>query len=397
MNSVTEEATAKKVLIVDDTPANIDVLKKTLEVKGYEISFAPSGEIALKVAPQFLPNIILLDIMMPGIDGFETCNQLKKIKSTQGIPVIFISAKHETQDIVKGFECGGADFVAKPFQKDEVLARVKTHIDLQILIKEKEHTEAIIKNYADELERSNKDLEDFAFIASHDLQAPLRRIQAFSSRFCENYEDQVDERGREYLARLEKSATKMQDLITNLLNYSRVSRRKRELKPVDLNIVVSDVLESLEIVCEKAQGKVEVESLPVLEADDFQMRQLFQNLISNGLKFHKKGVPPVVRIQSQYLPDKQSWQISVKDNGIGFDEKYLDRIFKPFERLQGSTEYEGTGIGTAISEKIVQTHSGTITARSRVGEGSEFIVCLPERQGTQNTQSKEDPKKQPAP
>ena len=228
--------------------------------------------------------------------------------------------------------------------------------------------------YTGRLEESNRALQDFASIASHDLHEPLRKVVAFSDRLKARCGASMDETARDYLERMRSATHRMQGLLTSLLDYSRVATRTEPFIPLDLNQLLRDVLSDLEVRIEQTGGKVEVANLPTVEADPDQMRQVFQNLVSNGLKYVRKGESPLIRINSEC--DKILCRFFVKDNGIGFDEKHLDSVFKPFHRLHGRSEYEGTGMGLAICKKIVERHGGSITARSKPGRGSTFIVEL---------------------
>ncbi|MGA4643877.1 sensor histidine kinase [Limisphaera sp. 4302-co] len=252
-----------------------------------------------------------------------------------------------------------------------------------------------LRAFAAQLERSNRELQDFAYVASHDLQEPLRKIVVFGERLCERYAEAIPPEARDYLERMRRAAQRMQTLINDLLAFSRVTTRARPFEPVDLGQVLREVLGDLEARIEQAGAVVSVEPLPVLEADPLQMRQLFLNLLGNALKFRKPDVPPRVRVHAEPVHERRSdrgpesppeafYRISVEDNGIGFDEKYLDRIFNMFQRLHGRGEYEGSGIGLAIARKIVLRHGGHITARSRPGEGATFIVTLPVHQPASN-------------
>jgi PAS domain S-box-containing protein len=227
-----------------------------------------------------------------------------------------------------------------------------------------------------ELERSNRELQDFAFVASHDLQEPLRKIQAFGDLLHGQYAAALGEEGRDFLARMQNAARRMHVLINDLLAFSRVTTKAQPFAPVDLNRVAREVLEDLEARVRQTGGRVEVGPLPTVEADALQMRQLLQNLIGNALKFHRPGEPPAVAVRAEAVGDGHC-RLTVEDNGIGFDEKYLDRIFTPFQRLHARGEYEGTGMGLAVCRKIVERHGGQITARSRPGAGTTFIVTLP--------------------
>lgn len=247
-------------------------------------------------------------------------------------------------------------------------------------------SEERIKRFSEELKRSNKELESFAFMASHDLQEPLRKIAAFGERIKLGYQDILGEQGNDYLARTLRATHRMQALIHDLLQLSRVGTQGQSFKPVDLGQMTAEVLSNLEDYIADTGGKVIVEkvkglSLPVIEGDSTQLYQLLQNIVGNALKFHMNGVAPVVKIWAEREPDHVDyWQIFVQDNGIGFEEKNLARIFNPFERLRARSEYDGTGLGLAICQRIIMRHRGTITARSQPSQGTTFIVTLPEKQ-----------------
>ncbi|HEX6279856.1 MAG TPA: CHASE3 domain-containing protein [Pyrinomonadaceae bacterium] len=234
-----------------------------------------------------------------------------------------------------------------------------------------------------ELERSNRELQDFAFVASHDLQEPLRKIQAFGDRLSTVQGPKFDDQGRDYLERMQSAAERMHTLINDLLTFSRVTTKAQPFERTNLSKVANEVVDDLETTIEQAGGEVRIGKLPTIDADALQMRQLFQNLIANALKFRKPDTHPVVEVLGgDAAPgspdgDLDFAKVLIRDNGIGFDEKYLDRIFTPFQRLHGRNEYEGTGIGLAVCRKIVERHGGTLTAESKVGEGATFIVTLP--------------------
>jgi PAS domain S-box-containing protein len=240
--------------------------------------------------------------------------------------------------------------------------------------------ESQIKQYAAQLETSNRDLQDFAYIASHDLQEPLRKISAFGNRLAQMNQTTLDEKSFDYLNRMLNAAQRMQTLINDLLTLSRVSTRGQPFVRIDLNVKIQNVLGDLENQIEKTGGRVEVDHLPTIVADRVQMQQLFQNLISNGLKYHRADEPPVVHIYA-VKPDGQeraakTVTIVVEDNGIGFDQEYRDKIFQPFQRLHGRNNYEGTGMGLAICRRILERHGGSISAESKVGKGAKFILTF---------------------
>lgn len=236
-----------------------------------------------------------------------------------------------------------------------------------------------------ELTISNEELQQFAFIASHDLQEPLRKIKTFSERLQVTCKDFLNEQGLDYLQRIQNATLRMQTLIEGLLTLSRVTTKGQQFVAVNLAEIVQEVLSDLEIRIQQTGGRVEVGELPVIQGDPLQIRQLMQNLIVNSLKFHRQNQPPIIKIYGQFLNnnlDNKSTinsysQIIIEDNGIGFAEKYLDRIFNIFQRLHSRHEYEGTGIGLAICRKIVERHHGYITAKSQPDQGAKFIITLP--------------------
>src|SRR5579862_8840237 len=242
-------------------------------------------------------------------------------------------------------------------------------------------SEEKLRQLAAQLERSNRELADFAYVASHDLQEPLRKITVFGERLKELHAGLSPE-SADYLNRMQKAAGRMQVLINDLLAFSRVTTKAQPFTTVNLAETASGVMEDLEGRIELVKGRVEVGPLPVIDAEPLHMRQLLQNLIGNALKFRRPEEPPVVQVEARIIPDpdapeKKLCRLTVSDNGIGFDEKYLDRIFNAFQRLHTRNEYEGTGMGLAIVRKIALYHGGDITAKSKPGEGSTFILTIP--------------------
>jgi two-component system sensor kinase FixL len=261
-------------------------------------------------------------------------------------------------------------------------------------ISRRKRVEQSLRESSTKLAESNRELENYAAVAAHDLQEPLRKIQTFGERLQVSSGAAIGEQGRDYLGRIIDAAGRMRTLIHDLLELSRVSAKAAAFALVDLAKVSREVATDLERQLAQSGGRIEIGPLPTIEADALQMRQLLQNLIGNALKYRRADEPPVVKLSScctsptgASLATEPSadglCQITVDDNGIGFDEKYLDRIFNPFQRLHGRDQYEGSGIGLAICRRIVERHGGTITARSAPGQGSTFVVSLPLRQRLQ--------------
>ncbi len=289
---------------------------------------------------------------------------------------------------------------------EEDVRRARDELELRVdeRTEELRKVNASLQSFTAKLEQSNQALQDFASIASHDLQEPLRKVTSFGNLLKQQHGDSLGEQGKDFLNRMLNATERMQTLLKSLLDYSRVSSRAEPFKKIELSTLIDEVLSDLEVRIEKSGGKVELGELPAIHADPNQMRQLFQNLIGNALKFHKEGEPPIVRISCTPAGDighgagrgcgagagagpgpeptpeiAESVRIAIEDNGIGFDEKYLDRIFAPFQRLHGKSQYEGTGMGLAICKKIAERHGGSLTARSKPGEGATFVLTIPTR------------------
>lgn len=242
-----------------------------------------------------------------------------------------------------------------------------------------------LERYAVELQRSNRELQDFAFVASHDLQEPLRKIRSFGDRLVQKYSEQLGE-GTDYIRRMQLAAARMSRLIEDLLTFSRISSQAKKFEQVSLQGILDEVLEDLYVTIESKGAQIHADPLPTIEADPTQMHQLLQNLIGNAIKFVPLDRKPIIKIETRIiLPEEHNndsgwFQMQVTDNGIGFDEKFIDRIFTPFQRLHGKDEYPGTGIGLSICRRIVEHHHGAIQASSVVGQSATFIVRLPLQQ-----------------
>ena len=388
-----------KILIVDDNPNNLKILYTYLKNAGFEVLVAEDGKSGMEAVEHSHPELILLDVMMPGMDGFEVCRRLKRDRKTQEIPVIFLTALSETINKVMGFEVGGVDYITQPIENEEVVARVKTHLSMRrmrlALQKQNEHLQGEIERrkqvetrlqlsndnleetVADrtaELSSSNQDLEQFAYIASHDLRQPLRKIRMCTEYLSEDYAHCFDEQAESYMEYITKSVDRMYLLIDDLLTYSRVGQQDEAIVSIDLNTIVEECLEDFSLTIEEKQAKIDWDNLPTIQGNIREMRQLFQNLIGNSLKFTADKPP---RIKITVTPEQDYYLFSIEDNGIGIEPQYSDKIFKMFQRLHKSADYEGTGIGLAICQKIVTRRGGKIWVESQLEEGSNFYFTLP--------------------
>lgn len=399
------------ILIVDDKKENILPLKKILELHSLSVDSAESGEEALKKILKTNYSLIIMDVQMPGMDGFEVVETLAGSNRTKDIPVIFLSAVNKQKKFIsKGYESGGVDYITKPVDSDLLILKVKTFLKLfeqkqelknirDILSKEieirKEAEENLERKVAErtrelleknkELEFSNHELQQFTWVVSHDLKEPLRKIEIFTKIIKEKY--LIDEeKATDYANRTIGSAGRMAKLINDLMDYSRLSSSVLPEK-INLSDIVQEVLSDLEYLIDEKKATIKTNNFPEIIGVPTQLRQVFQNLIGNALKFSKTDEPPVIEITSEIIETKDFeskansngnfCRIEVKDNGIGFDEKYLDKIFVIFQSLNDRAAYEGTGIGLAIAKKIIEKHNGLITAESQIGIGSSFIIVLP--------------------
>lgn len=410
------------ILIVDDKYENLFSLKTLLQLYAYETDTAASGEEALKKILKNEYSVIILDVQMPDMDGYEVAEAISGLNKTRDIPIIFLSAVNiDKRFIAKGYDSGGVDYITKPFDNDLLLLKVRTFYrlyeqrkelklvedalrhEIEMRKKSQEEIEQInslleykVEERTRDLTQLNKDLENrnaelaqYAYLASHDLQEPLRKIITFIKIIDEKYLANIPEAKQE-MTKVITSSERMRNLINALLSYSKLSAVSF-FTIVNLNDVIKDALADLELTIKEKQAVIQVGALTELEAIPAQMRQLFQNLLSNALKFSKAAIPPEIKINSEPVDDLsldatpakngRYARIQVSDNGIGLDESYIDKIFVIFQRLHGRTQYEGTGIGLAIVKKIVEKHNGLIGVKSKEGEGATFTIVLPLKQG----------------
>lgn len=378
------------ILIVDDHLENLQILFSMLNDYGYEVRRVINGFQALNVVKSEPPDLILLDILMPEMDGYQLCKTLKANPSTANIPVIFLTALDDELDKLKAFEVGGIDYITKPFHMKEVMARIENQLTIQrqrrAIAEQNEQLKAqnirleqlnaeLIKLNS-KLEQSNQDLEQFAYIASHDLRSPLQTILGFAQILGQKYQECLDEKGKHYLDRIITGAERMNKLISSLLEYSRIGNKKLDFKPVDGNKMLAQVLESLQADIESSHAVIQLEQLPIFVGDEVQLEQLFQNLISNAIKYRHPEVTPQIKITVEPKVNFE-YLIGIHDNGIGISSEDFQRIFQVFQRLHNSEQYPGTGIGLAVCKKIIDNHGGRIWVESEANQGTSFYFTLP--------------------
>ena len=345
-----------------------------------EVLYAsPSTERVLGVDADELTGRNLFDILHPADE--------KRLRS--GAHQSMLEGTKYTQSLVRARRRSGEfvwlELASKPISRDD--GGVEHILSSARDVTERIEAEEQAARYRSELEKRNRELQDFAYVASHDLQEPLRKIRAFSDLLEEDYGDRLDEEALAYIDRVQDAAIRMSTLITDLLQFSRITTKGEPFSEVDLSDVVRGVISDLEIAVSESGAEIVVGELPTIEADPMQMRQLFQNLLSNALKFRQEEVQPVVHVSATVERNADArpsaaaeiCRITVSDNGIGFDSQYVDRIFSPFQRLHTRRQYDGTGMGLAICRRIAERHNGTISADSTPGEGSTFIIELPTR------------------
>lgn len=381
-----------KILVVDDTDVNREILANLLTEQGYTVHCASGGEQALEFVGSVLPDLILLDIRMPDMDGYEVCLRLKADERTRAIPIMFISILEDERDKVKGFQVGGVDYITKPFQAEEVLARVKCHLQIQELT---EHLEQKVKERTDEirrlnqelelrvrertamLEAANKELEGFSYSVSHDLRAPLRHIDGFLQLLKKNAETTIDDQSQYYMDAISDAALKMGRLLDDLLSFAKLGRHLPSFQKVALEALVRDILRELKANIVKREIDWRIGHLPVVKGDETMLRTVMVNLISNALKFTRTREKARIEIGS--IPNQTAEAVVfVLDNGVGFDMAYAGKLYGVFQRLHHEEEFEGTGIGLANVRRIITQHGGRTWAEGKPGQGATFYFALPQ-------------------
>ena len=365
------------LLLVDDIPANVSVLFDFLIEEGFRVLVSRDGKQAIQTAHTILPNLILLDVMMPGMDGFEVCEHLKSHEETKDIPIIFMTALTDVVDKVKGFQLGAADYITKPIQQEEVLARVTTHLRLCHLQKELQSNVGELQLQKTELEKRNQELDAFARTVAHDLKNPLTGIIGLTDSVvtaCSSVET-VNPKALERIRIVKQAGQKMLTIIEELLLFAGVSKQRDvPLEPLDMKSIVEQILHNrLNYMIENTQATISLpDTWPVAIGYAPWVEEVWANYISNGIKYG--GKPPILQLGAR--KEENRVRFWVKDNGMGISHEAQKRLFTPFTRLH-EEHAEGHGLGLSIVQQIVEKLNGQVGVESEVNTGSLFYFVLP--------------------
>jgi light-regulated signal transduction histidine kinase (bacteriophytochrome) len=357
------------ILIVDDHVENLVAMEALLEDEHFIIHKALSGNEALGLMLETSFAVVILDVQMPDMNGFETAELMRSHEKTRNIPIIFFTAiSTEKQHMFKGYASGAVDYLTKPVEPAILKSKVQIFSELYCQRK-------IIQNQLRQIEEKNKELEQFAYLASHDLREPLRVITIFLQLLAKHYKDKLDEKANSFIHYAVDGAERMDKLICGLLNYSRVTSGDESFALVDMNEVFREAIANLGAAIHDSGAMVTKDDLPAISGVHTLLVQLLQNLVGNAIKFGKPGIPSEIRVSA--VSREREWVFSVRDQGIGIDSKHFERIFAIFQRLHSREEYPGTGIGLALCKRIVERHHGTIWVESIPGEGTTIFFTFP--------------------
>ena len=427
-----------EILIAEDSRTQAEQLRYLLEEHGYGVRVAGNGREALAAVRERKPTLVVSDIVMPEMDGYGLCRAIKEDERIGDVPVILLTSLSDPEDIVLGLEARADCYCTKPYDEEHLLSRIDFLLanplrpgresageEVEILFAGKRHvissgrqetltlllstyesavhqnrelvrTQAELRTlnedleerveartrelaqHAEELARSRAELERLTYVTAHDLQEPLRSVASFTQLLARRYQGRLDAEADRFMARTVEGVGRMKSLLGSLLAYLQVDSREPVLEPTRCADLVGGTLEELKGSIEESGAEVTHDDLPTVRADATQLGQVLQNLIGNAVKFRGEG-PPEIHIGAER--DDGAWRFSVRDNGIGIEAQYRERIFAIFRRLHTSRDYEGTGVGLAVCRKIVERHGGRIWVESEPGEGSTFYFTVPDREG----------------
>ena len=399
--------TSNRILVVEDSPTQRQRLRHILEREGFTVLEAGSGEEALDLLPRERPDLVISDIMMPGMDGYALCRRIKEIPELDGLPVILVTFLSEIRDVVRGLEAGADNFIMKPYAPDFLLSRVRrtlsvsdrrgtcspsefaVHLDeesycirsdrqttVEILLSTYEtalQRNEHLKAAQEELQGANQELEAFSYSVSHDLRTPLSVIAGFSELLWLDYASQFDEQGKKHLAMIRRATEKMNRLINDLLNLSRAARAEITRKKVDVTAMARSIAAELRKVEPAREVDIVIEEGMAAEGDEALLRIAIENLFRNAWKFTSKRER--ARIEAGWAPG-DSPVYFVRDNGAGFDMADRERLFASFQRLHSESDFPGTGLGLTIVQRVIARHGGRIWAEGKVNEGATFYFTV---------------------
>lgn len=399
------------ILMVDDHDESLLAISSVLDPLNQNLVKCNSGEDALRQLLKRDFAVIILDVGLPDMNGFEVAEIIRERDRSRNTPIIFITGiNKDAPNVSKGYSLGAVDYLFKPFDAEVLKAKVSVFVELykktelvrsqteqifllrerererelelereklkferMVLLSEKEAAEAIAKK-AIELERSNSELKQFAYIASHDLNEPLRTVSSFVELLAKDYKGKLDENADQYIAFILGAIARMKEQVKGLLNHAKIGQSSSRVT-VDCGLVVDKVLRDVQSSIQQSDAVLEIGVLPTVKGVESELRLLFQNLLSNAIKFRKEGVSPIIKISAEEKGD--GWEFSVSDNGIGIDLDHRDSIFEIFNRLHVEKEFSGTGIGLAHCRKIVELYGGRIWVRENPEGGSVFVFNIP--------------------
>ncbi|MDR3584508.1 MAG: response regulator [Desulfosporosinus sp.] len=356
----TQSKNQPEILLVDDTPEHIETAVTVLRENNFRVRIATKGSTAFKLIEQHPPDLILLDVYMPEMDGFEICRIIKTESDYSSIPIIFLTSSNDAESIKKGFELGAQDYVVKPFNTSELLARVHTHIKL------KKQTESLIT--------ANHELDSFCYTVAHDLKAPLLSLSKLTEYLALDYSDRLGIDGRELIDNIQDKSKEMIRLVNHLLELSRMSEMPMNIEPINLELLFREVFNDL-ITLEPARNvEFNIESLPIIQGDPVMIKLLVINILTNALKYTRNQKQ--AHIEATTIENETEFIISVNDNGVGFDMRYSSRLFSVFQRLHSQNEFEGSGVGLAIIQRILKRHHALAWMTGEVDEGATLFFSF---------------------
>lgn len=357
----TKDMKRPEILIVDDDKEFIQFIASILKQRKYLVRASTNGENLLQVLEDKIPDLILVDIVLPGIDGFEICKRLKQDENYRSVPVIFLTSMDDTDSIVKGFEAGAQDYILKLVNPDVLLARVKTHIEL--------------KQRTDKLNEAYKEVMEFNYVTAHDLKGPLWDIQ----KLVEYMKDAVNSNNREeeeeLLNEIKKKAGEASELIAKLSQLTKVSSATLKIEAIDMNKLTKKIFQELAANYQNRSIKFKCSNMPIVFGDRLLLQQVLINIFSNAFKFTRDRKPAIITME--YYRRGMEHVFSIRDNGVGFDMKYSAKLFGMFQRMHSQEEFEGTGAGLAIVKRIIERHNGSVWIQSVPDKGAELSFTLP--------------------